>query len=126
MKIVISSTGETIDSDIDMRFGRCAYFLAVETENNEIKNVTSEKNQGAQQGHGAGISAAQQVGNMKPDKIITGNLGPNASSALNQLGIEVYQASGNIKDAVMQLIEGKLPKLTDTAPGHFGMGKGNF
>lgn len=125
MKIVISSTGETIDSDIDMRFGRCAYFLAVETENNEIKNVTAEKNKGAEQGHGAGIMAAQQAGNMKPDKIITGNLGPNASTAISQLGIEVYQASGNIKDAVMQLIEGKLPKLIDTAPSHFGMEKGN-
>ena len=123
MKIVVSSTGEDIKSDVDARFGRCAYFLAVEVKDSKIENVTCEKNKGAMQGQGAGIAAAQQVGNMKPDKIITGNLGPNASRVISQLGIEVYQASGPAEDAVMALIDGKLAKLTETVPSHFGMNK---
>ena len=118
MKIVVSSTGDNIDSQVDLRFGRCAYFLVVNVENSEIKSVSAVKNEGAAQPHGAGIRAAQQVGNMKPDKLITGNLGPNASGITNQLGIETFQASGSIKDAVMQLIEGKLPKLENIVPGH--------
>ncbi len=120
MKIVVSSTGDGIDSQIDMRFGRCAYFLTVDVEDNEIKSVSAVKNEGAAQAHGAGVIAAQQVGNMKPDKLITGNLGPNASGIINQLGIETYQASGNLKDAVMQLVEGKLPKLENIVPEHSG------
>lgn len=123
MKIVVSSTGEDIKSDVDARFGRCAYFLAVEVKDSKIENVTCEKNKGAMQGQGAGIAAAQQVGNMKPDKIITGNLGPNASRVISQLGIEVYQASGPVEDAVMALIDGKLAELTDIVPSHFGMNK---
>ncbi len=123
MKIVVSSTGEDIKSDVDPRFGRCAYFLTIEVEDSKIGNVTCEKNEGAVQGQGAGIKAAQQVGNMKPDKIITGNLGPNASGVINQLGIEVYQASGPVEDALMALIDGKLSKLTDIVPSHFGMNK---
>ena len=32
MKIVVSSTGKDLDSEIDPRFGRCAYFLLVDTD----------------------------------------------------------------------------------------------
>jgi predicted Fe-Mo cluster-binding NifX family protein len=39
MKIAISSTGNTIESEIDSRFGRCPYFLILEIENKNIKNV---------------------------------------------------------------------------------------
>ncbi|RLG15089.1 MAG: diguanylate cyclase [Candidatus Nanohalarchaeota archaeon] len=123
MKIVVSSSGEDIKSNVDSRFGRCTYFLAVEVEDGKIGNVTCEKNNGAIQGQGAGIAATQQVGNMKPDKIITGNLGPNSSRAISGLGIPVYQASGPVEDAVMALIDGKLAELTDIVPSHFGMNK---
>ena len=123
MKIVVSSSGEDIKSDVDGRFGRCAYFLAVDVEDGKIGNVTCEKNKGAMQGQGAGIAAAQQVGNMKPDKIITGNLGPNASQVIKGLGIPVYQASGPVEAALMALVDGKLAELTDIVPPHFGMNK---
>lgn len=32
MKIAVSSNGKNLDSQIDPRFGRCAYFLIVETD----------------------------------------------------------------------------------------------
>ena len=32
MKIAVTSTGKTLDSDIDPRFGRAAYFVIVDTE----------------------------------------------------------------------------------------------
>lgn len=124
MRIVVTSLGDSIESMVNPRFGRCQYFIVVDVENKEIKHVESVKNGGAAQAHGAGIMAGQLVGNLKPDKIITGNLGPNASRVLQQLDVEIYQASGKIKDAVHKLLEGKLPKLTQTVPGHFGMGMG--
>ncbi len=111
MKVVVSATDETIDSEIDSRFGRCPYFIVVEIENKEIKNVTAVKNQGQEQQQGAGISAAEQVANLKPDAIITGSLGPNAYRVLNQVAIPCYSASGNIKNAINDLIEQKLTRL---------------
>ena len=121
MRIVISSTGQTADDKVDMRFGRCRYFVLVETQDNRIVNISSFDNQGAIQGHGAGIKAAQQVGDLKPDAIITGNLGPKASDAISQLGIEVYQGSGRIEDAVIKLLEEKLEKLKEISEPHSGI-----
>ncbi len=112
MKIVISSDDTSIESNVDQRFGRCKYFVIVDIENNKITNVESVANEGYSEGHGAGIKAAQQVGNLKPDKILTGNIGPNALNVLEQLNIEVYQGSGRIQDAIHKLQEGKLEKLS--------------
>jgi len=114
MKIVISSDGNSIESNVDQRFGRCNYFVIVDIENNKITNVESVANEGYSEGHGAGIKAAQQVGNLKPDKIITGNMGPNALNVLEQLNIEVYQGSGRIQDAIQKLQEDKLAKLSQS------------
>ena len=39
MKIGISSDGENLDSFLDLRFGRCRYFVIYDTENNEVRAV---------------------------------------------------------------------------------------
>ena len=36
-KIAISSTGKTLESEIDERFGRCRYFLIIEIEKKKLK-----------------------------------------------------------------------------------------
>jgi len=123
MRIVVSSTGNSVDSEVDMRFGRCLFFLIIETENNEIKDVKAIKNQGNVEGHGAGILAGQQVANLKPDKIITGHMGPNAFRVIQETGIDIYQANGPVKDAVKLLLDGNLPRLKSFVRGHFGRGR---
>ncbi len=119
MKIIISSGGKTINDFVDVRFGRCPFFLVVYLEGDRIKSTEYVANQGALQAHGAGIVAAQQVANIKPDAVITGNLGPNSSMVLSQVGIPVYQAAGTAKQAVDDFISGKLrPILAPTRHGH--------
>lgn len=120
MRVIISSTGKDLKSEVDSRFGRCPYYLVVDIEANQIKNIEAMENKVAMQGHGAGFAAAQYVGNLEPDCVITGNIGPNASNALQQLGIKVYTASGIIKDVISKLLDGKLAKISQTVPGHFG------
>jgi len=117
--IIITSEGDTLDSMIDQRFGRCRHFLVVDTENNEL--VKAVENQGAIQGHGAGIKAAQQVGELNVGAVITGQIGPNAAEVLNQLGIRTYHASGIVKDAVDDFSIGKLDEINKTAEPHSGM-----
>jgi len=114
MKIAISSAGKTLDSAMDTRFGRCPYFLIVEIEGKEVKNVKAIENTATAQMGGAGISAAEIVANQKVEAIITTNLGPRAFSVFDQFDIKIYQGQGEIKDAVGQFIEGKLPAMTSS------------
>ncbi len=119
MKIAISSTGETMESDVDAKFGRCPYFLIVEIENKEIKNVNAIENTAKAQMGGAGISATEIAANEKVEAIITMNLGPRAFSVFEQLKIEIYHGEGKIKDVVQEFIDGKLAEITaSTGPRH--------
>ncbi|MBT5424104.1 NifB/NifX family molybdenum-iron cluster-binding protein [archaeon] len=121
MKIIISSTGKTLDSEMDSRFGRCQYFVIVEIENKKIKNILAVENQGAIQGHGAGFKAAEQIGNLKPDKLITGHLGPNAFDIIEQLKIQTYQGSGTINHVVKKLLKNELELITENTKSYSGI-----
>ena len=122
MKIAISSTGKTLESDVDARFGRCNYFLIVEIENKKVKNVKAIENTAKEQMGGAGVTAGEIVANEKVDAIITKNLGPRAFSIFEQFGIKVYSGQGKIKDVVQDFIKGKSKELTNaTGPQHIGL-----
>jgi predicted Fe-Mo cluster-binding NifX family protein len=118
MKIAVSSTGKDLDCKIDPRFGRCAYFIIVEIENKEVKDSKTIKNPATEQSGGAGTAAAQLVGNEKVEAVITGNVGPNAFTTLDKLGIKVYQAEGTVKEVIEDFIEGELAEVEE--PEEFG------
>ena len=44
MKIAISSQGQTLDSQIDPRFGRAAYFLIIDSLDDNIKVIDNSLN----------------------------------------------------------------------------------
>ena len=124
MKIAISSTGKTLESDLDARFGRCNYFLIVEVDKKkkEIKNFKAIENIAKEQMGGAGITAGETIANQKVDAVITTNLGPRAFSIFEQFGIKAYSGQGKIKDVVQDFIEGKSKELTNaTGPQHIGL-----
>lgn len=121
MKIAISSTGKTLDNEVDTRFGRCPYFIVVEIEDKKIKNVKTIENAATAQAGGAGITAAQIVANEKPDAVITANLGPRAFSVFRQFKIKIYNGQGKIKNVVQDFIEGKLTEMSEaTGPQYMG------
>jgi predicted Fe-Mo cluster-binding NifX family protein len=116
--ICVSSTGESLDSEIDPRFGRCKNFLIVEVKDNLILNVKTIKNQGVEQNQGAGISAAEQIGKLDVDMLITGDVGPKAVQVLEQMNIKICYKSGKITRALSEClkednIELKNNKLSD-------------
>jgi predicted Fe-Mo cluster-binding NifX family protein len=123
MKIAVSSTGNSVDSLIDPRFGRCGTFLIVDTETMKAEPVVNDSLSAA---HGAGIGAAQKVASLGVKAVITGHVGPNAHMALSGAGVDIYTASeGTVKEAVELLKKGGLSKVSSpTVGGHFGQGRG--
>jgi predicted Fe-Mo cluster-binding NifX family protein len=124
MKICISSTGKNLDAVVDQRFGRCQYFLIVDTETMKVKTISNESTLSS---GGAGIQAAQIVTKEDIGSVITGNIGPNAFSILQAAGIKVYTgAEGKIKEAIENYKKGKL-KETGSAnvESHAGIGGKN-
>ena len=123
MKIAISSSGKDLDSQIDPRLGRCQYFIFVDPETMEFE---VSENEGLMAMGGAGVQAAQLIAQKGTTALITGNLGPNAASALSASGIRVYLVpGGTIKDVIEGYRSGSLREASGaTVPPHFGMGGG--
>ena len=121
-KVCVTSQGNDLDALIDPRFGRCPYFIIVDTESMAIAVLA---NDAAASAHGAGIQAAQRVSSSGVDVVITGHLGPNAFPALKDAGISVLTAqSGTVRDAINAFREGVLHEITTPAPAHMGKGRG--
>jgi predicted Fe-Mo cluster-binding NifX family protein len=123
MKVAISSSGTTLQSNVDPRFGRCSYYIIYDTESDSFKYV---ENKSGQATGGAGIQAAQMISNMNVESLITGNIGPNAYRVLFEASIKIYSgATGNIKDAIEKFKKGEYKQTTGPDVGsHFGIGKG--
>ncbi len=123
MKIAISSTGPSLDEQVEMRFGRCACFLIVDPQTLEFDAV---ENPNIAAGGGAGIQSAQMLADKNVTDILTGNCGPNAFSTFGAAGIQVITGvSGTVRDAVEQYNAGKLkPTDAPNVTSHFGMGGG--
>lgn len=121
MKICITSMGEDINAEVDPRFGRCKYFLIVDTETMDAESVSNE---GISSSGGAGIQAAQMVAKTGAVTVITGNIGPNAFQTLTAAGIKVITGvNGNINQVVDKFKKGELKEINSPSVGsHFGMG----
>ena len=120
MKVIITAMEENLDAPVDPRFGRCKFFLTVNTDTMEFE-VTPNDNQSAM--GGAGIQAAQIIANKGVDVVITGTVGPNAFKTLSAAGLKVYTgAQGSIREAIEQFKQGQLTEsVTSTVGSHYGL-----
>jgi predicted Fe-Mo cluster-binding NifX family protein len=120
MKIAVSSSGTDQSAQVDPRFGRCQYFLIVDTESGKTEAVP---NAAQSAGGGAGIQAAQTVADHGANTVLTGNVGPNAHRALQAADIEVVTGvSGTVSDALAAFGQGRYSTTEGpTVRPHFGM-----
>lgn len=123
MKVAISTNGRDLSGRVDERFGRCSGFMIVETDSMDFEVVPNEASGMA---HGAGVGAARLVVSKGVDAVITGNVGPNAFSALSASNVKVYtRVSGRINEALIRLFKKELvPTTKPNVEGHFGRGGG--
>ncbi|MBN1802057.1 MAG: NifB/NifX family molybdenum-iron cluster-binding protein [Candidatus Lokiarchaeota archaeon] len=127
--IAIPSNGDGgLNEMMNQRFGRCPSFTLVTIEEGSIKEVRGVPNNAENAMGGAGIQAAQIVGNNGVKEVIVGFLGPNAVQALKSMNLKIYQApSGQltVKEVVELYIKGKLEQIDSANVGsHAGMGGG--
>ena len=123
MKIAVSSSGNDLDSQVDPRFGRCAYFVIVETDD---MGFEAFENGSIAMGGGAGIQAAQFVASKGAMAVITGNVGPNAVQTLSAAGVETFVGqSGTVREAIERYTKGGISSTsTPNVADHYGMGSG--
>ncbi|MEW5933713.1 MAG: NifB/NifX family molybdenum-iron cluster-binding protein [Bacillota bacterium] len=121
MKVAVAAQGETLDSPVDMRFGRAPFFLVVDSETLDYEVIA---NPAVQAPGGAGIQTAQLLARSGVGAVVAGNVGPNAMSALRAAGVEVYAArGGTVRENVQAFLRRELVPLADaTVASHFGVG----
>jgi predicted Fe-Mo cluster-binding NifX family protein len=121
VKICVTATANSLDAQIDPRFGRCSYLVIVDSETMQFEAIP---NMAAGAAGGAGIQAAQTIANKGVKLLITGNVGPKAFQALSAAGIEIVTgAFGTAREAVEKFRRGELRKAgAPTVGGHFGIG----
>ncbi len=86
MKTVITSTGDSLDSDFDLRFGRAAWFCLHDEESGECTFV---KNENAEASNGAGLKVSEKMVELGVGKVISGDFGPKAKDLLDKFKIQM-------------------------------------
>ncbi len=122
MRVAVTAIAPQLDAQVDPRFGRCPFFLIVETDNLSFEAL---ENLSQSLGQGAGIQSARLMAERGVKYVLTGNCGPNAHQALSAAGIGVVVGcAGTVRQVVEQFKAGQLkPATTANVPGHSGLGQ---
>lgn len=119
MKICITSQGQSLDSEVDPRFGRAANFILLDTESMEFSVLANDNAAGA---GGVGISSAKAIIDAGTEAVLTGNCGPNAERTLNAAGVKLYFGiNGTVVQAAEKFKAGQLnPASGPSVESHSG------
>jgi predicted Fe-Mo cluster-binding NifX family protein len=111
-RIVITvAGGRDLEAEVDPAFGRAECFLVVTPPSEQVLQVI--ENSAKEAAHGAGVRAAELVGDTGADAVIAGAFGPKAASALRAKGIAMYECprGTTARQAVQQYRAGRLSRL---------------
>jgi predicted Fe-Mo cluster-binding NifX family protein len=107
MKIAVSATGGSMNAKISEEFGRCAYFLIVDSDTMRFEPIS---NPGLGMTGGAGPASASRISAVGAKVVLTGKVGPNARVALDSAGITTvtgFSEAMTVKEAVDQYLKGQ-------------------
>ena len=108
MKIVFTTKGNDLNSQIDDRFGRSEKFLMLDEESGDIKVI---ENNTESMEHGAGLQAVKKIIDLGVDVVITGNgAGQKVLDVLKMSDIKFYIGANGmtLKEAYEAYKNGKL------------------
>lgn len=119
MKIAFTTSGESLEAPIDIRFGRAPKILVYDLDTGGFEVTDNTQNLNAPQG--AGIQAAQNVARTGAKHLVTGHCGPNAFKVLSAAGITIYTTDApTISEALERFRSGSLtPANSADVEGHW-------
>jgi predicted Fe-Mo cluster-binding NifX family protein len=86
MKIAITSTGNSPDSTLDSRFGRCSYFVIYDTETQATEYIPNLNKENIE---GAGPASVQVIASKGAIKVVSGEFGAKVKSLFDSLKIQL-------------------------------------
>jgi predicted Fe-Mo cluster-binding NifX family protein len=86
MKIAITSTGNALDSTLDMSFGRCACFVIFDTDSRGIEFIPNPYKDSEK---GAGTESVRFLSLRGVSKIVSGEFGIKIKPLLDSLRIQM-------------------------------------
>ena len=86
MKVAVSSKGDTLDSEMDSRFGRCKFFAIYDSED---KSTLFIANTAATLTEGAGPAALQLLTSQGVSKLVSGNFGVKIKTLSSDLNVQL-------------------------------------
>jgi predicted Fe-Mo cluster-binding NifX family protein len=86
MKTIITSTGNTLKSAFDKRFGKAKWFCMLDEDTSETTFIENREYEAQQ---GTCKKAAALIKQLEADKVISGHFGPGATRQLNEAGIQM-------------------------------------
>ncbi len=86
MKIAITSSGNSVESTLDQRFGRCKYFIIHDMASKALEIIP---NPNEHEEGGAGPASVQLVASRGVEKIVSGEFGAKIKSLLDSLKIQM-------------------------------------
>ncbi|MGQ9621612.1 MAG: NifB/NifX family molybdenum-iron cluster-binding protein [Bacteroidales bacterium] len=86
MKVAITSSGNSLESKIDQRFGRCEYFVIYDTETGDVEIIPNSSKDVSE---GAGPASVQFVAARNVKKIISGEFGIKVKALLDSLKVQM-------------------------------------
>ncbi len=112
MKIAFTSSGNNMESNLDLRFGRAKKFIVVDLETNQWSVHNNEQNLNAVQG--AGIQSADVIVKLGVDGVVTGNVGPKAFQVLSASRIKVFLCDEMpVSKALLKFRSGELKEISN-------------
>jgi predicted Fe-Mo cluster-binding NifX family protein len=119
MKIAITSTGNSITSQFNPRFGRCEYFVIVETDTEDWEALP---NPALNAMGGAGPQAVQFIVEQGVQAVISGRFGGNAYNAISAAGVQTFTSGeGTVGEVLNRYLDGKLEQVSKASgPGMHG------
>ena len=112
MRIVIpTNTPDGLMAKRGAHFGKAAFYVIVDIENGEIKDVDFKENPG--HSGGACGNAVTNIKNLGADALIVSGIGPNPLMGFNQIGIKVYydEESKTVEEAINKFLNGELSEM---------------
>ena len=86
MKVAIASTGNTLESNIDSSFGRCAWFIIVDTEDGGMEFIPNTNRDMEEH---AGKAAVELVATRNVSMIVSGKNNAKIKPLLDSMHIQM-------------------------------------